>query len=185
MKKLLILSLVVVLAIPYSFAQDTAGISAEKNVLKINTLSLLLGTGSLFYEREISDVFAAQMGLGYMSFKLGDTKFTGLILTPEFRYYPKNNAIDGFYMAPYLRYQKFTVENNEASTPSKGTLSGMGGGFIFGRQWIADSGFTMDLFFGGHYGNTKVKVESGTDSFDDDFFKGFKMRMGFALGFAF
>lgn len=185
MKKLLILSLVMMLAISSSFAQEAHVISTEKNVLKINTLSLLLGTGSLFYEREISDVFAPQMGLGYMNFKLGNTKFTGLILTPEFRYYPKNNAIDGFYLAPYLRYQKFTVENNEASTPSKGTLSGMGGGFVFGRQWITDSGFTMDLFFGGHYGDSKVSLESGTDNFDSDFFKGFKMRMGFALGFAF
>ena len=182
MKKLLILSLAVVLTIS-SFAQDKPNVSIEKNVLKINTLSLFLGTGSIFYERKLTDLTSAQLGVGYMNFKLGDTKFTGLILTPEFRIYAKKNAIDGFYLSPYFRYQKFTVENKEVA--SKGTLSSMGGGLVLGRQWITDSGFTMDLFFGGHYGNADVKVDSGTDSFDTNFFKGFKMRMGFALGFAF
>ncbi len=182
MKNLLILAFVLALTIP-SIAQDKPFVSTEKNVFKVNTLSLLLGTGSLFYERRISELSAAQLGLGYMNFRLVDTKFTGLILTPEYRVYPKNDAIDGFYVAPYLRYVKFTMENKETS--SEGTLSGFGGGVALGRQWITDSGFTMDLFFGGHYGDSNVSVESGTDSFDTNFFEGFKMRMGFALGFAF
>ncbi|MCX6326583.1 MAG: DUF3575 domain-containing protein [Bacteroidia bacterium] len=184
MKKLLILSLAVGFAVS-SFAQDKPLVSTEKNVLKINTLSLFLGTGSIFYERNLTDLTSAQLGVGYMNFKLGDTKFTGLILTPEFRIYPKKNAIDGFYLTPYLRYQKFTVENKEVDPASQGSLTSMGGGLVFGRQWITDSGFTMDLFFGGHYSDANVKVNYGTDSFDENFFKGFKMRIGFALGFAF
>jgi hypothetical protein len=180
MKKLLI-SLLIVLLNLASFAQDKPAVSTEKNVLKINTLSLFVGTGSIFYERKMSDLISPQMGLGFMSFKLGDTKFSGLILTPECRFYAKKNAIDGMYVAPYLRYQRFTVETNDGM----GSLTSTGGGLVLGRQWITDSGFTMDLFFGGHYGNVNVKVDSGTDSFDRDFFKGFKTRMGFALGFAF
>jgi len=183
MKKLFSILLVVCFALP-SFAQDKPDVSTEKSVLKVNTISLLLGTGSIFYERKISDLTSAQMGVGYMNFKLGDTKFTGLILTPELRIYAKKNAIDGFYLSPYFRYQKFTVENNEIED-SKGTLTSMGGGLVFGRQWITNSGFTMDLFFGGHYGSADLTVDSGTDSFDTDFFDGFKMRMGFAIGFAF
>jgi hypothetical protein len=184
MKKVLVLFLTIVLSIT-SFAQDKPAVSTEKNVLKINTLSLFLGTGSIFYEHKFSDLSSAQLGVGYMNFKLRDTKFSGLILTPEYRIYAKKNAIDGFYIAPYLRYQKFTVENKEIDPPSKGSLTSMGGGLVFGRQWITDSGFTMDLFFGGHYGSADVKVDSGTNSFDTNFFRGFKMRMGFAIGFAF
>ena len=184
MKKLFILFLTVVLTVP-SFSQDKPAVSAKKNVLKINTLSLFLGTGSIFYERKLSELTSAQLGVGYMNIKLGDTKFTGLILTPEFRIYAKKNAINGLYFAPYLRYQKFTVENTKIDPASKGSLTALGGGLVFGRQWITDSGFTMDLFFGGHYGNANVKVDSGTDSFDKNFFKGFKIRMGFALGLAF
>ena len=119
MKKTLILLLVIIFTIP-TFAQEASTVSTDKNTLKINTLSLFLGTGSIFYERKISDMTSGQLGLAYMGFKLGDTKFTGLILTPEFRIYPKKNAIDGFYIAPYLRYQNFTVKSTADN--SKGTL---------------------------------------------------------------
>ncbi len=183
MKKILIIAISVLFALP-SFAQDKPAVSTEKNVLKVNTLSLFLGTGSIFYERKLTDLTSAQLGVAYMNFKLGDTKFTGLILTPELRIYAKKNAIDGFYLSPYFRYQRYTLENS--TDASKGTLTSMGGGLVFGRQWITNSGFTMDLFFGGHYGNTDVKVDSGTGSFDKtNLFEGFRTRIGFALGFAF
>jgi hypothetical protein len=183
MKKLLLFLVVIMLAIPL-FAQEKSDVSTEKNVLKINTLSLFLGTGSIFYERKVSDMTSAQLGVAYLGFKFSDTKFTGLILTPEFRIYPKKTAIDGMYIAPYLRYQNYTLSN--ASTSTKGTLSSIGGGLLFGRQWITKSGFTMDLFFGGHYGSSSVKATSGNVStFNTNLFSGFGVRVGFALGFAF
>lgn len=60
MKKLLILALIAVLTIP-SFSQEKSNVSTEKNVLKINTLSLIFGTGSLFYERKISEFIPERM----------------------------------------------------------------------------------------------------------------------------
>lgn len=185
MKKLSLLLLTTAIAFS-AFAQDKPSVSTEKNVLKVNTLSFFLGTGSVFFEHKLTDLTSGQLGAGYMNFQLRDTKFTGLILTPELRIYTKKNAIDGFYIAPYARYHKFTLENEDLG--SKGTLSGFGGGLLFGRQWITNSGFTMDLFFGGHYGRSDVKVESefaSVEDFDEKFFEGFKMRIGFALGFAF
>jgi hypothetical protein len=180
MKKLFTLLLTSVIVIN-SFAQDKPAVSTDKNVLKVNALSVFLGTGSVFYEHKFSDNISGQLGVAYLGLKLGDTKFSGLILTPEFRFYPKKNAIDGMYIAPYLRYQNFTLQSGD----NKGTLSTMGGGLLFGRQWITNSGFTMDLFFGGHYSGSKVKVTSGTDTFDSDRLSGFGVRIGFALGFAF
>ena len=106
MKKTLILFLVLVLAIP-AFSQEKTDVATEKNVLKVNTLSLFVGTASIFYERKISDMTSAQLGVGYMGYKVSDVRFTGLFLTPEFRIYPKKNAIDGFYIAPYFRYHEF------------------------------------------------------------------------------
>lgn len=182
MKNLLFLSFLFFLGVR-SFAQDTQAVASDKNVLKVNTMALFLGTGSVFYERKLSEVISGQMGLAYMNMKLLDTRFSGLILTPEVRIYPKKDAIEGFYIAPYFRYQNFTIENKETS--SVGSLISMGGGLLFGKQWISNSGFTMDLFFGGHYANADAKLESGTDSFDTDLFDGFKMRMGFAIGFSF
>lgn len=175
--------LLAIMVMPMFAQEKTSNVSAEKNVLKINTLSLILGTGSIFYERKISDMTSAQMGVAYLGYKFSDTKFQGLILTPELRIYPRKNAIDGVYIAPYLRYQNYSVSNIDDG--SKGSLSVIGGGLLFGRQWITNSGFTMDLFFGGHYGSANVKVDSGSDSFDKGLFSGFGMRAGFALGFAF
>jgi hypothetical protein len=180
MKKVIILFLAVSFAFP-SFSQEKPQVAPENNVLKINALSLFLGTGSVFYERKLSDATSGQLGLAYVGLKYQDTKFSGIILTPEVRIYPRKNAIDGFYVAPYLRYQNYTLQSGS----DKGTLSSMGGGFLFGREWITKSGFTMDLFFGGHYGSSNIKVKSGTDNFKTDFITGFGIRVGFAIGFAF
>lgn len=183
MKKTFILLIVVVLTIPV-FCQEASDVSTEKNVLKINTLSLFVLTPSIFYERKISDMTSAQLGFGYMGYKVSDVRFTGLIITPEFRIYPKKNAIDGFYVAPYLRYMNLSVKSTTDNT--KASLSVMGGGLLLGRQWITKSGFNMDLFFGGHYASGSAKANSGeTDWFDSDLFSGFRTRVGFALGFAF
>lgn len=181
MKIFITLLLVTILAIP-ALAQESNE-SEEKNVLKVNTLSLIVGTGSIFYEREFTDNLSGQVGVGYLNYKFDETKFTGLILTPEVRFYPKQNAIDGFYIAPYIRYQNFGLEVDGGEA----TYSNIGGGIAFGRQWITKSGFTMDLFFGGHYGSGELEVKDNSDEdlFEVSDFDGFRTRIGFAIGFAF
>jgi hypothetical protein len=183
MKKILIVFIVIVLSLP-AFSQEKTTVSNEKNVLKINTLTLIIATGSIFYERKISDLTSAQLGVAYLGYKISGIKFSGLILTPEFRIYPKKNAIDGFYVAPYLRYlnlaEKNTVGNQSIS------FTAMGGGLLFGRQWITNSGFNMDLFFGVHYTAGSGEANSGDNSWSkSDLLTGIKTRAGFALGFAF
>ena len=180
MKQLIVLALAGLLAIP-SFAEEPT-VSEEKNVVKINTLSLIVGTGSIFYERKVADNLSAQLGVAYLNYGIQDTRFTGLIATPEVRLYPKKNAIDGFYLAPYVRYHNFSLKVEE----EKATYLNFGGGISIGRQWITDSGFTMDLFFGGHYGAGKIILEADSeDPFSTDLFDGFSTRMGFSIGFAF
>ena len=180
MKKVFILFLVIIFVLP-CFSQENADVRTEKNVLKVNTLGLIVGTGSIFYEHKLSDMTSGQLGFAYLGFKIADTKLSGLILTPEVRIYPRKNALDGFYVAPYLRYQNYTLKEGA----NEGSISVIGGGLLLGRQWIKKSGFTMDLFFGGGYGSSKLKVKSGTDVFNLDLIKGFGPRIGFALGFAF
>ena len=106
MKKTVVLFLLSVITFT-SFAQDEVIVAPEKNVLKVNTLALIIGTGSIFYERKVTDLVSAQLGVGYLNYKIGETKFTGLILTPECRFYVRKNAIDGFYISPYLRYNQY------------------------------------------------------------------------------
>lgn len=180
MKKLLLILVAVCLLVPVK-AQEA---SSEKNVLKVNTLSLFLGTGSVFYERAFTDNLSGQLGFGYLNYGKGDDRFSGLFLTPEVKLYPKQNAIDGMYVAPYLRYNGLSLKVEDAG---KASVNSIGGGVAFGRQWVTNSGFTMDLFFGGHYMKASVKAEdeTGTEQFDAGLFDGFGFRLGFAIGFAF
>lgn len=180
MKKLLLIIVAVALLVPAK-AQET---STEKNVLKVNTLSLFLGTGSIFYERAFKDNLSGQLGFGYLNYGKGDDRFSGLFLTPEMRFYPKQNAIDGMYVAPYLRYNGLSLK---VESEGKASLTSIGGGVAFGRQWVTNSGFTMDLFFGGHYMSASLKAEdeNNNEAFDAGLFDGFGFRLGFALGFAF
>jgi len=182
MKKMVVLFVLAIFSISL-FAQSEIEAAPEKNVLKVNTLALIIGTGSVFYERELSDNMSAQMGVGYLNYKIDETKFSGLILTPEFKFYIRKNAIDGFYLAPYLRYNKFDYTEND--NQNQGSFKAFGGGVAFGRQWIMQKGFIMDLFFGGHYTDGSVDIKSGSDPADVTKFEGFKTRVGFAIGFAF
>jgi len=182
MKKTVVLFLLSVITFT-SFAQSDENVAQEKNVLKVNTLALIIGTGSIFYERKVSELVSAQMGVGYMNYNLGETKFSGLILTPEARFYVRKNAIDGFYIAPYLRYSQYKYNDEEGT--DEGSFTSMGGGAAFGMQWIMKKGFTMDLFFGGHYTDGSVDIQSGGEPNDITKIEGFKTRVGFAIGFAF
>lgn len=163
-----------------SSAEKTS--DSHKQTLKINTLSLLLGTGSIFYERKLAENRSVQFGTAFLRYKFDETTFTGLILTPEYRFYVRNNALSGPYLAPYARFQNFSLK----SGGDKGTYRNVGGGFLIGRQWVTNSDFTMDLFFGGHYGNGKISVDSGDEEeFETEQFEGFRPRVGFAIGFSF
>ena len=79
MKKILIVLMAIVIAVP-SFSQEATDVKTEKNVLKINTLSLFVLTPTIFYERKLSDMTSAQLGVAYMGYKVSDVRFSGLIL---------------------------------------------------------------------------------------------------------
>lgn len=180
MKKSAILLLVLGFAVTTS-AQDLTDVRPEKNVMKVNTLALIIRTGAVFYEREISDLTSAQLGIAYMNYRINETNLYGFGMTPEIRFYIRKNALDGFYLGPYLRYNNFGFDDNN----STGRYEAFGGGVSFGRQWIFKKGFVIDLFFGGHYTNSKIELTSGSETPDFTRIEGFSIRTGFSLGFAF
>lgn len=82
--------------------------------------------------------------------------FTGIILTPELRFYTskKTGAANGFYLMPFLRYFNYGIDGDFEYRPDNGdtnsdidariNFSGFGGGFGLGVQKIWDSGFLID-----------------------------------------
>jgi hypothetical protein len=177
MKKVLLSTLVLVGVL-------TSKISAQEvnNTVKLNPLSALFRIGSVFYERKMSDNLSLQLGVAYTGLKLEETKFSGFSTTPELRYYPKANALNGLYLGPFLRYQNYSVQDEF----SKGTYSSFGGGAVIGRQWVYKSGFTLDLFFGPSYNSGKFKAEDGSGEPEiSGGIDGFGIRTGIAIGFGF
>jgi hypothetical protein len=157
----------------------------QVNIIKINPLSLIMNTGSFFYEHKIDDGSSWQLGLAYMAGNnIGIEKYTGLIFTPEYRIYYNKNTLSGYYLAPFLRYTNLKLEKEFDSSAK---LSAFGGGVVFGRQWVYYKGFVMDLFAGPIYNSANIHDAIGASTFNDPGLglNGLSIRFGLSLGFGF
>lgn len=173
------------------FAQSN---TEKKNIIKINLLSPIVRTASLFYERVVSPNSSVMLGFYYTGFKSGDTQLSGFGLTPAYRFYLSNKyqAPAGFYVSPYLRYQYFslteTYSNFPGTTTNTGTFRAFGGGLELGYQWIFRDIITLNIFGGIGYATTATSYsDNGRIYFNSGAFDGFDSSrlLGVALGVAF
>src|ERR1044072_1385073 len=89
------------------------GVKAQpQNAIKLNPLSLVFATGNVAYERAVSQNSSFQLGFFYTAVGISDFKYSGLGITPEFRFYfaGQKQALNGVYVGPYVRYQNFTIK---------------------------------------------------------------------------
>jgi hypothetical protein len=184
MKK--ILAIVILLA--GAFTVNAQSGSSKMNNFKINLFSPIVKTGSFFYERKLNEKSSAQLGFGFTAYNRNDVKINGIFITPEYRFYLSNEkeAMEGFYVGPYLRYQNLKIEDiTDPNYPDKATLSTFGGGVVIGHQWIFSNVISLDIFGGPNYNSGTVKVTSGNDPNVPGTFKGFGARFGITLGIVF
>ena len=165
----------------------TQGVMAQhkRNVIKLNPLSGLLSTANVSYEKPVSAKSSFQFGFFYSGIKISETRYAGFGITPEYRFYlGYSNAPEGIYVAPFLRYQNFSLKETESN--AKGTLTTMGGGLVIGKHWIFDNSFSVDLFIGPSYNAGDAKAKNENETFEvDNAFSGFGVRTGVTIGFAF
>ena len=163
-----------------------AAIAQPTNAIKINLLSPVARTFNIAYEHAINENGSLQLGFYYTGVKVSDTKLSGWGVTPEYRFYLSSTpAPNGFYVAPFLRYNSFTAQDNSNNTVNKATVTQFGGGVVVGRQWVFKERVTFDMFIGPKYQSSNVKVTSGSDSFSGSLFNNFGIRGGITLGLAF
>lgn len=169
----------------YLLVASLLALTTQAQVIKMNILSPVFRTANFAYEHAISENGSLQLGFFYTGVKLGDTKFSGIGITPEYRFFlSETSAPEGVYVAPFVRYQNFNVTTE--GSDSKGTLTIFGGGVVIGKQWIFKEKITLDIFLGPSYNSGNIKVESGSEGdFDIDAFDGFTVRAGINFGFKF
>ncbi|MES2734410.1 MAG: DUF3575 domain-containing protein [Bacteroidota bacterium] len=171
-----------------------AEVEIPKNVIKINPLSLFALTTSVSYERVINEQMSGQLGLFYTFpvIKIAHTKFQGFGLTPEFRYYfvALDKAPKGFYVAPFVRYQRFTLTYDDPeSNQYDGTavFRAMGAGANVGGQWIFGESFTLNAFVGlvANGYTLKTDVPGLSDKIRIPITGSVSPRFGISMGMAF
>ena len=166
-------------------AQDDA--ASKSNTFKANPLGLIVGAGKINYERKINDGASAQLGVSFWSFGSDGSSISGLGLVPEYRFYTAQEALEGFYIAPFMKYNNYTVKDDDEGFKAAANVYRFGakGGF----QWLMGKkeNFVIDLAFGGKYSDFNLKVKEGDDSDfeNEDLFQGFSPELHFAIGFAF
>ena len=181
MKKITLL-IVALVTTTFAFAQQ------KKNVIKVNPLSLAVANISLSYERAIKENQSFQLQGGYwMGMNVGDTKFDGLTFTPEYRFYVTDHGVpQGFYVAPFARYESLSAKSKEVN--AKATLTRIGGGVDIGYQMFFGKKVTWDIFLGPKYLSNSVKYNSPGDEGVVDLgnFNGsFGLRFGTTIGIAY
>lgn len=154
-----------------------------KNALKLNPLSILVATGNISYERVTTEKQSFQLGAFYTGVKLSGTKYRGFGITPEYRFFVGRDkqAMNGMYVAPFLRYQHFTLEVPDEST-TKVDYSSIGGGAVLGWETTMDDIFVVDFFFGPAYNSSTT---NGYGYGVNSNFKGLTARVGLNFGFRF
>ncbi|MDH5598811.1 MAG: DUF3575 domain-containing protein [Cyclobacteriaceae bacterium] len=161
-------------------------VNAQSNAIKLNYLSLIVKSYNVQFEHAINEKSSAQLGVYFLDWSPSglSTKFQGFALTPEYRFYLGDTpAPEGFFVAPYLRYQSYKL--TDTSTSDEANYTNFGGGAIIGKQWLFSEKVTFEVFLGPAYGAGKVDVVSGSNVFNVGSFDGFVLRWGTTIGFAF
>lgn len=174
---------------PYSINKTNEGEIKLAHVIKLNASQLALKNISLQYELGFHKNMS--VALGYSNFLRREIPsqiysndkadgyhlpyMKGWAITPEFRFYPgkkeEKPAPHGFYLAPYMRYSKYTLGASyvefDAVTSAKreyeltGTYKGSTVGLMIGSQWIVGKHFSFDWWIlGAGVGKAKLVLEA-------------------------
>lgn len=162
---------------------------AQSSALKLNLFSLAVNTGAVSFEQKTGDMTSFQLGAFYTGYSIGGTKLSGFGITPEYRFYVTGEALQGFYLAPYLRYQNFNLTDDTnyggSSTKNEASYSTFGGGVNLGYQWVFKQHIVLEPLLRVGYNKGSVNVKSGGDNYDLGSFNGFSVLPGLNLGYAF
>ena len=144
-------------------------VTAQENTIKAGFTGAFLGDFNLGYERVVNDKNSIHFKIGYWqpsispfikdetitpeAYDLIDAK-GGIHTSLEYRFYINNrNTLQGFYIAPYLRYYNqgalFFDEIEGDLFDVDARIDNIGLGAQIGYQLIIEEVFTIDFYFFG------------------------------------
>jgi len=165
--------------------------AAGRSIVKMNVAALLTKTFSFQYERAIGTRTSIAIGFRTMPksglpFKskledladdgdiearrtIRDSKLSNFAITPEFRYYFGKGVFQGFYVAPFASFAKYSVESPfEVDVPQfnykqnivfQGDIKTITGGIMIGAQWRMSKLVYLDWWImGPHFGSSTGKL---------------------------
>lgn len=154
------------------------------SALKFNLLSPIVGAIAVNYENKLSNDASFIASASYFTGQIDNTTepIRGFAASLEYRFYTGDEAMKGFYLQPYARYQYFKdiqTKTDELSVPGLGLLTGYQ--YIFVKRIVFDMNLGPAYNFGtltspqNLYGNADLKP----------MFRGYWMRGGISVGFLF
>lgn len=175
------------------------------HAVKLNPLGALFGNLGVGYEHGLSETTSVQLGMSFFSRSFdvsvidsdgelasGDQKFSGIGFVPEFRFY-FDSAIEGWYGGAFANYNsiKFKTEYSSGNDDlnSESTITNVGAGAEFGKQWLLGSNdnFVIDLNLG--VGFQSASIDNNDEDSDDIEFglaaSGVWPKLAFSVGYAF
>jgi hypothetical protein len=158
-----------------------AGLSQQKQAVKVGPLGFLLGNYNVRYEKGISEKGAFQVGANFYDYDLIGLGTTGFGLDAGYRHYFKQ-SIKGGYIFPSVGYD-FNSTSASSTDDTKLSFSNFGLGATVGYQWVGGGGFVVDLGLG--YGYNVIVAQADGFAENRDLGAGGFPRFTFALGYAF
>lgn len=176
-------------------------VKAQNNVVKLDIFQPIVNTAALSFEHKLSESSSFQLGVSVTAnydedeYNYNGSKETrstsGFGITPEYRFYlsEKHPAMEGFYVAPFLRYQFLRksgqygsydpLTGNYITQNTPATLNAFGGGVVVGRHWIFKQRFSLDALLGPTYMVSGVSSDDKNVSKND--FLGFYDDMNYGI----
>lgn len=181
---------------PSSINKTNEGEKKLAHVIKLNASQLALKNISLQYELGFHKNMSFALGYSNLLTRTVPDRFIdnekadgfkkpflkGFAVTPEFRFYPgkkeEKPAPHGFYLAPYLRYSKYTIGADLVQIDTlqvsplalkttnynlSGSLKSTTVGLMMGSQWIIGKHFSFDWWILGlGFGKSTFALEGTT-----------------------
>ncbi|HXR85259.1 MAG TPA: DUF3575 domain-containing protein [Hanamia sp.] len=148
MKKVILVATIFLMA-DAGFAQA----DIKPNVIKVNPLGALFGSGTVSYERAFHHKNSISIGPSFGIFTYDHFRYTTYGLSAEYRYYFTGFAPRGTYAAVGGNADFGTTKfiDYEGSFNTKTNVSGFRGKLVAGHQWIWKSRFSLDVNAGAQY----------------------------------